>query len=238
MKKQSLVKWALLLVAIFVSVAVGVTNTSRAKDPNTQQQNADDEERMLKQILREQGLKEAARFKKHYVGTQLSHGFMGYDVKSLTRDSVIVVVGTPLQNVCKLSSDGESINTEYQVAMQEVLKGKIAQGSTITVNLPGGRVEFEDGTSAEIRTPGFRKMENGKTYALFLRENKAEGDAFILVGGQQGLFEIPADGSGVNPHGLPIDEVVKQNKGKDVNSFLKEVRAAAKKWPEASSCCN
>jgi hypothetical protein len=122
--------------------------------------------------------------------------------------------------------------------MQEVIKGKVAQSSTITVNLPGGRVEFEDGTSAEIRTPGFRKMENGKTYVLFLRENKAEGDAFILVGGQQGLFEIPADGSGVNPHGLTVDDVVKQNKDKDVNSFLKEIRAAAKKWPEAPPCCN
>jgi hypothetical protein len=237
MKKQSLVKWALLLIALSVSVTIGVTNTSRAKDPNIQQQN-ENEDQMLKQILREQGLREAARYKKHYVGTELSHGYMAYDIQSLTRNSIMVVVGSPLQNMCKLSFDRESINTEYQVTIQEVIKGKVAQGNTITVNLPGGLVEFEDGTSAEIRTPGFRKMENGKTYVLFLKENKAEGNAFILVGGQQGLFELPVDGSGVNPHGLPVDEVVKQNKNKDVNAFLKEIRLAAKKWPETSPCCN
>jgi hypothetical protein len=70
MKKQSLVKWTLLLIVISVSVIIEFTNTSKAKVLNAQQQNAN-EEQILKQILREQGLREAARYKKHYVGTEL-----------------------------------------------------------------------------------------------------------------------------------------------------------------------
>jgi hypothetical protein len=40
--------------------------------------------------------------------------------------------------------------------------------------LPGGRVQFEDGSDAETITPGFRKMQTGNTYVLFLTGTRRE----------------------------------------------------------------
>jgi hypothetical protein len=98
-------------------------------------------------------------------------------------------------------------------------------------------VVFEDGTVAEIRTPGFKKVLNGNTYVMFLAEGDKAKDLFTLNGGPQGVFEVPADGTGIKTFGRATDPVVQKNKDRDVKAFLKEVREDGKKWPEPSKCC-
>lgn len=134
---------------------------------------------------------------------------------------------------------GGTIKTFHQMEIMRLLKAgdKKSVGDFVTVELMGGRVKFDDGTSAEIRTPGFRRMENGKTYVLFLMENDREPGALALVGGPQGLFEIPVDGGTLQSHGKPINTVAKQAQNKDVKTFLNEVRKAAEKGPEYVPCC-
>ena len=89
-------------------------------------------------------------------------------------------------------------------------------------------MKFEDGSTAEVRTPGFKKMQDGKTYALFLA-TKAN-NAFVPIGGPQGIFEIPTTNvtRAVKPHTLiPNDPMLKYN-GMNVKDFFKELRGAVK----------
>lgn len=161
-----------------------------------------------------------------------------FSLEELTKNSVAVVVGIPIRSKSKLSDSGQSVLTEYEVGVQEVIKGEIGQGDTIKVSLPGGKVDFEDGTSVELNTPGFERMANQSTYVLFLYAKHDGGDAYLLTGGPQGLFEIPSNGANVKPHGRPTDTAVKEVKDKTVQSFLEEVRGQAKKWPKPGKCCS
>lgn len=223
-----------LMLTILFGGVLAFTRRGHTRTP-TAQSPVDDT--TLKQVIREQGLRGAARLKGHYVGVTLTHVFGSYDLQDLTQGSALVVVGTPLRNKCSLDEvDGDMITTDYEVAINEAIKGNVTQGSTIKVSLPGGRVEFPEGTSAELRTPDFRKMENGKTYVLFLHQNRPGSEEFIVTGGQ-GLFEIPSDGSGVRPNGSLLDPAAAENKDKPVAAFLKAVRDAAKKWPNPPACC-
>jgi hypothetical protein len=52
----------------------------------------------------------------------------------------------------------------------------------VTVKVPGGKVIFPDGTSAEVRTPWFKWMENRHTYVLFLTA-EGDGTAYVTTGG-------------------------------------------------------
>ncbi|MGZ8845612.1 MAG: hypothetical protein ACXW3C_04030 [Pyrinomonadaceae bacterium] len=223
-------KHAGLVIVALVSLggAIGLT-AARHQDAKP----ASPEE--VKRALREKGIKEAARLKRHYVNTDDVGTFFQFDLDSLASHSEIIVTGTPTSNVCKVSPAGDTIVTEYSLAIQQVMKaGHPINTPSITVVLPGGRVQFEDGSDAETITPGFRKMQTGNTYVLFLTRDK-KGKTFHLTGGYQGLFDIT---SGiVSPHGLPVDEVVKKHKGQDASVFVDLVDKKAKKHPETKECC-
>ena len=139
------------------------------------------------------------------------------DLEKITHLSTGVITGTAVSNRTRLSADGNFINTIYTVTVQNVLKGQgLRPGGQIKVSLPGGRYGFKtpDGREAyaEVRTPWFKKMENGKTYYLFLTvlsaEARTEDDlqvspAVVLgtTGGPQGVFEV-------------VGGVVKSNSGR------------------------
>ena len=55
----------------------------------------------------------------------------------------------------KIDQPGETIKTFYQLEIMRALKArdKKSVGDFVTVELVGGRVKFDDGTTAEIRTP-------------------------------------------------------------------------------------
>ncbi len=234
--KKSHIRGA-FLTGLILLVAAAVLTSAGKGSLRTQAQGNTDSDQEIKKVLREQGLRGVARLKGHYVGTNNSHWFSMFTLETLTKHSAFVVIGTPQHNRCNISDEGDDITTDYQVALNETIKGKHDQTGMITVSLPGGRVEFEDGTSAEIRVPGFRKMVNGETYALFLTETTPGSGIYTPVGGAQGIFEISTRDMKVKPHGEPGDRVTKENKDKDLGSFLKEARKAAKKWPEPGSCC-
>lgn len=163
------------------------------------QSSTDSQERAMIEAVRRGGLREAARIKGRYVASINTSYWLKFDLESLTKNSAVVVIGTPLSSVCRLTPDGEQITTEYQINIKEVIKGNVLPDEKVNLSLPGGTVVFEDGTSAEIRTPDFERLENGKTYILFLSRKKGAADSFVATGGAQGLFELPADKSGVKP---------------------------------------
>lgn len=147
----------------------------------------------------------------HYIGYAGPSTSPTYtDLSQVTLLSGEIIIGTALSNRCNLSPDGNFITIDYQVRIDSKLKGSLSTSNIITVSLPGGKVGFiqPDGTTAyaEIRTPWFTKMENGKQYYLFLSKTGSLARRFRIInfeptGGPQGVFEI-------------VNGVVKSNSGR------------------------
>lgn len=233
MKKNTRTKVALLVLAAAALSAAVVGG--RASKP----QDVPSERRAQTAAARRGGYRELARLKGEIVADIPANSHVKFDLDTITKKSAAVVIGTAVSNVCRLSPDGQQITTDYQVQVQEVLKGKGVHAGAIEVSLPGGRMVFEDGTSAQVNTPGFRRMENGKTYVLFLSERAPGRKSYAVTGGPQGIFEIVDDGASVRPYGNARDLIAQKYKDeKEARNFLKDARKAAKLWPEPSACCN
>lgn len=143
----------------------------------------------------------------------------------LNANSSVVIIGTPLDNTMNLTPDGQSVTIDYKVRVEYVYKGNFQEGGFITVSLPGGMVRFADGSSAEVKTPWFKKMQHGIVYALFLKPGFRSGE-FTPTGEAQGVFEIPTttESSVVKTQsGLRQDRIHKYH-DMDVNKFFQELR--------------
>jgi predicted Rdx family selenoprotein len=237
MKRNKFALLVLSMVAV-LTLASFIMHMASAQQPQAQQNPADDSVKM-RDAFRRGGYREAAKIKGRFNETVDPNWDFGlFDIEALAKKSVAVIVGVPSNNASRLSAAGDLITTVYEVTAQDVIKGNISPGSTLKVGLLGGTMRFEDGTIAEVETPGFERMSNGKTYLLFLYANKNGDDVLLLTGGPQGLFELPGDGKKVKAHGRATDPAVKQAKDKDQADFLKEVRQQAEKWPQAGDCCS
>ena len=146
------------------------------------------------------------------------------ELKPLVKASGAVIVGTVQSKVSRLLEPAETvIVTDYQVDVVEVWNGAVAPGQTIDVREPGGRVDFEDGTFAEVLMPEiWNAPEIGESYIFFLK-NIAE-EKFSLNGGPQGLFKI--NGDVITPEGQKQDKLMQTYHGKNRAAFFKEVRDA------------
>jgi len=157
-----------------------------------------------------------------------------FDLETLTKRSAAVVVGDASEGVGKLTDDGKVVITQYSMLVTKPVKGNFRSGDTLQVAMLGGKVEFPDGTTAEIQTPGFEKMSKGKKYLLFLTLQK-DSPVLILTGGPQGLFEIA--GKQITAFGQPTDTVSKQVSKKNSDDLLREIEEYAAKWPNPEGCC-
>jgi hypothetical protein len=218
-------------VLVFLAVSSGISKSQTQKLTNA------DEDSKLVEAIRRGGYREAAKLKGHYVGTvDPNWDWTNFDLETLTKNSVAIVIGIPEHGKAQLSSTGDMITTDYDVRVQEVIKGTLSLDTLIKVSLPGGKVDFDDGTSAEIQTPGFDPMVIAKKYVLFLYPNRNGSNILLTTGGPQGLFELQPTGK-VKAHGRPTDGVVKEVENKDAESFLNDLRVFAQRWPQSKVCC-
>lgn len=175
-------------------------------------------------------LKEKAKGSRQYVEHESNKAPAYATLNELAGRSSAVIIGTPQENVCRLSPDGKSVTIDYKVSVSHVYKGGLKEGEVVTVSLPGGVAVLDDGTRVEVKTPWFKKMQGGKTYALFL--GPVDGrEAFAPAGGPQGVFEIPVtkESRNVKSHsGLRSDPMWAYH-DMGVMAFLKEVRKATGK---------
>jgi hypothetical protein len=110
----------------------------------------------------------------------------------------------------------------------------VAAGSSLTVVVPGGKMTFPDGTSAETTTRDLEPLKPGSRYVLFLESNDKGGQAeyvapearggYRLKLGSQGVFELGANT--VKAQGRQIDLVKQQNNGISPETFLAKLRKA------------
>lgn len=144
-------------------------------------------------------------------------------VQALVNESRIIAVGVPLRNQCRQAQNGQ-VTTDYQVRLQEVIKGNVQPEAVISVKMPGGLVTEADGTLLEARARRVRKMQNGKTYILFVKNAPGQGDSYTPLRGSQGLYEIPLNGNRVIHLGRSFD-LPPANDGELVSVFLQQIRA-------------
>lgn len=238
LEKYSQKTYVLLILFTFIAiVSIIVSNIVSGQQTKSKNDQAEDRQ-AIRDAIRRGGYREAARIKGNFKGSfDPNWDWAQLDIESLAKYSEIVVVGVPSKNLgSRLIAQGQLIVTDYEVNPQEIIKGSFQEGEAVKISVPGGRVQFEDGTSAELVTPGF-KVEENKTYTLFLFKESEQSDSFTLVAGPQGLFELPADGKSVNAKGRPTDPAVKETNNKDVKTFLNEVREQSRKWPMPGKCC-
>jgi hypothetical protein len=163
--------------------------------------------------------------------------FLKYDLESLAAHSGEIIVGSAIDSSSQLSPDGQMISTWYRISILQSIKGKLPSGQEVTISLPGGKVVFEDNTSAEIKTPDFDGIQKDQRYVLFLSPRLGADGAFRLTGGSQGVFGVDDKMRRIKPNGDRLDPSQK-HKDQDLEGFLKQVTATLKRFPEASTCCN
>jgi len=187
--------------------------------------------------VRKGGLREGARIKKRFVSSESTTGWAKYDLESLASHSSVVIMGTPQDGSSSLTANGERIITEYKVKVSRIFKGQLQENGLIRLIVPGGKVVFEDGTSAEILTPDLGPITKNQNYILFLHPSADGTDIYQLTGGGQGLFEVSSSAWGVKPLGDKKD-LVQRHKDQTVNDFIEEIQRAVQKYPDTTVCCN
>lgn len=203
----------------------------------SQNQNGDEQKKMT-EAIRRGGYREAAKIKGHYVSTVDPYwDWASFDLETLTKSSAAVVIGIPEGSKGRLDAEGQMIVTEFDVRVKETIKGTpLAENSVVKVALLGGRVDFEDGTSAELRTRDSEPMLEGKKYLLFLYANRNGSDVYLLTGGPQGLFELRGQ-AGIKAHARSSDPAVKEVQNLNEDGLREKVKDYARKWPESQQCC-
>ena len=230
-------RFSVLIIFLFAVVTVlSALYFMPITSSKSQNQNGDEQKKMA-DAIRRGGYKEAARIKGHYVGTVDPYwDWASFDLETLTKSSAAVVIGIPERSKGQLNSNGEMIVTQFDVRVKETIKGTHAENSVVKVALLGGRVDFEDGTSAELRTRDFEPMLEGRKYLLFLYANRNGSDVYLLTGGPQGLFELKGQ-AGIKAHARPNDPAVKEVQNLNEDGLREKVKDYAHKWPESQQCC-
>jgi hypothetical protein len=116
------------------------------------------------------------------------------NLEELGKRSDLVVVGRTLSHRTKLTDDGNFINQEFLVRVQEVLKGD-APGRSLVMTVPGGAYRFEDGTYAVVEPLGLQPPVDQNLYVFFLKNAEGEGRGITLASETQGFFDLSERGS-------------------------------------------
>ncbi|HSK72842.1 MAG TPA: hypothetical protein VK892_14165 [Pyrinomonadaceae bacterium] len=143
---------------------------------------------------------------------------------TLGAESTTIIIGRALRNVSRQSASESVITTDYDIEVQEIIKGNLQPNSTVSVSLPGGLIKQADGSFLEVRTRNLRKMRNGRTYVLFLKDAAGQNSGMTTVRGSQGIYEIPQNGQRVIHLGRSF-ELPPDDDGQEISVFLQAIRA-------------
>jgi hypothetical protein len=125
--KRVLITVAIFLVAEASFVAIPGRGSQPSQDPANQKPSSD-EAVALRDALRRGGLREAAKLKGHVVIEYNPHWDIGpLSVEALTKTSAAVIVGRFTKKLPARLLDGRVIYRDYEVAVEELVKGKSSQ---------------------------------------------------------------------------------------------------------------
>lgn len=142
--------------------------------------------------------------------------------------SDVVLIGNITNAVAHLSNDKTGVYSQFDLDVQEVLKGEnqLSHTKNVSVQRFGGAVRFASGRIQKYETSGQGMPVIGRTYLLFLKRIGAGPDYSIITGYDvSGPVIEPLDGA-VADEGkdeYPFDKYM----GMDLMEFLKEVRSVS-----------
>lgn len=197
-----------------------------------------EEKRRLKLAREREGLRAAAELEGggYVEEVEFDDELMAPDLRFLAGISDLVVRGMVKSNMSHLVRRQERgfrepieiIETDYTIAVFDVYKGDPGLHSQdITVRIPGGRVEFEDGLWAEARLIGMAPPLDQEEFFLFLRADASEKNVYKVTFARQGLFQVSSDGR-VIPAASSLSLISKYTK-RDYGEFLEQLREAVAK---------
>jgi hypothetical protein len=160
-----------------------------------------DVSKLERDARRKGGLREAAKVTGHYRSAVAAEPENNVEnIYQLVDWHELIVVGRIVGNRGWLTGDGDAIVTDYSVAVEASLKGPAVR--EITVSILGGRVAFEDGTTATLIST-MRAPVNGERYVLFLgptfyavtpaQRQAAKGPIYTPSHLALGVFELDSD---------------------------------------------
>lgn len=214
MGKHALI--AVVISGLLSAAAVGLAIRRSASALQAQQ----------KPDIRSENLRSMAEKSGSATGTARPTNLRRYDtVDALARESNAILIGMVDSKTSQLLPPAEKlVVTDFQITVQDSMKGGLTPGQTIKLRTPGGRVDLSDGKYAEVTMPPFWKSpEVGKLYVFFL-EPRSDG-TFVLRGGPQGLFEVTPART-IKAQVRAEDKLMQNYEGKSLESFLAEVRNA------------
>jgi hypothetical protein len=183
----------------------------------------------VERLRREKGIEAAAKVVGSYESVaRVEKDIIATDLASVVSRSDLIVRGVAIGSTSSVSGDGTWLVTDHQILVKEVFDGPVAPGDIIILRLPGGRVQFADGSIAEIRISEFRGIQVGPEYVLFLARSDGTTppvSRYELAWGTQGTFELTAKG-GVMLLGPAIATVPKSYGHRPSKDLLADTRTA------------
>ena len=162
------------------------------------------------------------------------HGNNANTLDFLVQYSPVVVVGQILKNRTWLNATGRAITTDYEVFVDQSLKGDIRPGETLTVSILGGKVGFPDGSWAEVEIFDMLLPLNGERYVFFLRptthepgpaqRKAAAGELYTTSFQSRSLYRI-SDRGVITPKTYSQHPLFKAYAGKPERALIDDVIA-------------
>jgi hypothetical protein len=162
---------ALVVIVTVVWVAPRATGaqgtrqaSGRIREPQTEKQH---------QAWEKGGLPAAAAVTGSYSLTvDPHHGVNANSLDFLVKHSRTIIVGQIVSNRCWLTAKQDRITTDYEVVVEQSLKGQFRPADRLTMSVLGGKVRFKDGSTAEVDPVGMLLPFNGERYVLFLEPSR------------------------------------------------------------------
>ena len=217
MKKHILFSVAILAIGVFIAIC-GHLDVRSSQDP--QHANGDRAERSRSMRVR------AMASDRDLVSIASPSNLTRFNtLEQLVSGSILIINGTVEKTTSVFSESEDFIFTDCRIAVTRVISGRFDGSESITVRVPGGKIQLENGKTAETRMPDFwRSPLAGKEYVFFL--TKDEFGNFKIRGGPQGMFEI-RDGV-LTPQGFADDALAIAYKGRSFETISNEIASIVK----------
>lgn len=177
------------------------------------------------------GLRAAARISGSYRQRMSPHGRNATTLRFLVDNSQLIVIGEIRGSRTWLNQRGDTITTDCSLAIERTLKGTVRSGDRLTVSILGGRVDFPEGTWAEIETPGMPRPSDHQVFILFLEsshfgpsdeeQSAAGGPIYTLAFESLGLYFI--DGGTIVPGTYPHHPFAKKYAGQNEHLLVNDI---------------
>ena len=176
--------------------------------------------------LRSGGLPAAAALVGHY--KRVTDSFKTYpkDLQDMAPQSdLIVLARVVFLDPARLSEDASEISTDYDFTIEERFQGLTFSGDELRVRIPGGAVQFENGTIAEWWLRRLPPLQPGDELVLFLKAISGETGVFVPTTGYTSVFLFDSEGRVASP--ANTYNKVFRHAGLQRAAFLARVRTAS-----------